>query len=155
MKNEATKEIRKPPLGLQSRWSHEGRRLREVLNAIERYVTVGVDFPQDWIFELQDLAVSPHMTLEDIQEAYKRISEVWALPFMVDREWPQAFYSFQARLMAHKGAQVCLKCRGEGKVCVSCQRPVDVRGCEDRGGELVHPEGGICTGCGGRGVMHK
>ncbi len=94
MKNEATKEIRKPPLGLQSRWSHEGRRLREVLNAIERYVTVGVDFPQDWIFELQDLAVSPHMTLEDIQEAYKRISEVWALPFMVDREMAPGFLQF-------------------------------------------------------------
>ena len=153
MKKEATKDTLKPPLGLQPRWSHEGHRLLEILDAAGRYATAGVLVSPDWLLELQSLATSPHIRVDDLEEAYSKIAELWAVPFMMEQEWPKAFESLRARLMAHRGVQVCTKCRGEGHVCVSCLRPVDAPGCEDLGGELAHPDSSNCVGCGGRGIV--
>ncbi len=156
MKKEATRDTRKPPLGLQPRWSHEGCRLMEILDAIERYVTAGLEYSPDWTDELRSLAESPHVGVIDLQKAQSKISEIWGLLVMMDQEWPKAFEIIRARLMSHRGAQVCPKCRGEGQTCISCLRPVDVPGCEDMAGALSHPQKQNCLGCLGRGlVVHE
>ncbi len=48
---------------------------------------------------------------------------------------------------------VCPTCVGEGKVCVSCGRPVDLVGCDDLMGCQAHPQSRNCSGCNGYGLV--
>lgn len=44
-----------PPLGLMPKWLHDERRMREILDAMERYATAQMPAPVEWISELRDL----------------------------------------------------------------------------------------------------
>lgn len=46
---------------------------------------------------------------------------------------------------------VCPKCRGEGKMCVSCLCPTDTPGCTDAG-IPCHPASESCSNCEGKGM---
>lgn len=73
MNKEAAKEIRKPPLGLEPRWHHEGQRLMDILDAMERYDKASVEWDLDWIVELRSLINSPHVKPEDLKKARAKI----------------------------------------------------------------------------------
>lgn len=45
----------KPPIGIKPRYIHDGERLREILNAMERYSKASKHIPGEWINELGDL----------------------------------------------------------------------------------------------------
>lgn len=45
-----------PPLGLQPRYIHDGLRLEDIINAMERYSKASMHIPVEWIVELRDLA---------------------------------------------------------------------------------------------------
>ena len=45
----------KPPLGIKPRYIHRGERLREILNAMDRYSKASKHIPGEWIDELRDL----------------------------------------------------------------------------------------------------
>ncbi len=76
MNKEATKEIRKPPLGLRPRWNHEGCRLLEILDAMERYNEAEVNWPEEWNLELRSLINSPYVRREDLQKVHANIERM-------------------------------------------------------------------------------
>ena len=43
------------PRGIESRWDHDTHRIKEILDAIERYNNVNMTVPKSWIVELIDL----------------------------------------------------------------------------------------------------
>ena len=45
----------KPPLGLTPKFIHRDRRVREIVEAMFRYTTDGLDFPAEWAEELLEL----------------------------------------------------------------------------------------------------
>ncbi len=45
----------KPPIGLEPRYVHDGKRIDEILSAIERYTDANMSIPKAWINELRDL----------------------------------------------------------------------------------------------------
>ena len=45
----------KPPLGIKPRYIHDGERVREILNAMDRYSKASKHIPGEWIDELGDL----------------------------------------------------------------------------------------------------
>lgn len=45
----------KPPIGIKPRYIHDGERLREILNAMDRYSRALKHIPGEWIDELRDL----------------------------------------------------------------------------------------------------
>ena len=45
----------KPPIGIKPRYIHDGERLREILNAMDRYSKASKHIPGEWIDELRDL----------------------------------------------------------------------------------------------------
>lgn len=45
----------KPPLGLRPRWIVDALRIREILEAMDRYNSAGVPIPTDWSDELNEL----------------------------------------------------------------------------------------------------
>ena len=47
--------IQKPPIGLIPRYIHDGKRIDEILNAIERYTDANMPIPKSWIEELRDI----------------------------------------------------------------------------------------------------
>lgn len=48
-------ELKKPPLGLEPRWVHDSRRVKAILDAIERYTDANMSIPKKWVEELKDL----------------------------------------------------------------------------------------------------
>lgn len=44
-----------PPLGLMPKWLHDERRMREILDAMDRYAAAKMPVPVEWISELRDL----------------------------------------------------------------------------------------------------
>lgn len=48
-------KIEKPPIGLEPRWAHDGRRKVAILEAMERYAKAKLPIPLEWIEELEDL----------------------------------------------------------------------------------------------------
>ena len=55
---EAKMEERKPPLGLKPKWIHDGQRIREIFEAMERFSDAGEPIPREWIDELRELVTS-------------------------------------------------------------------------------------------------
>lgn len=47
-------QIQKPPLGLKPRETHDKLRSLEIVQAMDRYIQVGKEIPQEWIDELLD-----------------------------------------------------------------------------------------------------
>lgn len=45
----------KPPIGLEPRYIHDGRRIDDILAAIERYTDANMSIPKSWVDELRDL----------------------------------------------------------------------------------------------------
>lgn len=45
----------KPPIGLVPRYIHDGKRIDEILSAIERYTDANMSIPKVWVDELRDL----------------------------------------------------------------------------------------------------
>lgn len=45
----------RPPLGLRPRYIADAMRAREILEAIDRYLSAGKKAPSEWIEELSDL----------------------------------------------------------------------------------------------------
>ena len=45
----------KPPIGVKPRWLHDSERLKDILDAIERYTNADLPIPKDWVIELRDL----------------------------------------------------------------------------------------------------
>lgn len=45
----------KPPVGIKPRYIHDGERLCEILNAMDRYSKASKHIPGEWIDELRDL----------------------------------------------------------------------------------------------------
>lgn len=45
----------KPPLGLGPKWIHDVKRIREILDAIERYSDANMPIPKVWVDELREL----------------------------------------------------------------------------------------------------
>lgn len=45
----------KPPIGIKPRYIYDGERLREILNAMDRYSKASKHIPGEWIDELRDL----------------------------------------------------------------------------------------------------
>ncbi len=45
----------KPPLGLEPKWIHDVKRIREILDAIERYSDANMPIPKVWVDELREL----------------------------------------------------------------------------------------------------
>lgn len=45
----------KPPIGVKPRWLHDSERLKDILDAIERYTNDDLPIPKDWVIELRDL----------------------------------------------------------------------------------------------------
>jgi DNA-directed RNA polymerase subunit RPC12/RpoP len=41
----------KPPLGIEPRWIHDGRRRDILINAFYRYITAGKEIPSEWLAE--------------------------------------------------------------------------------------------------------
>lgn len=48
-------KFERPPLGLRPRWIVQALRIREILEAIDRYVSAGKPIPEDWSDELNEL----------------------------------------------------------------------------------------------------
>lgn len=48
-------ELIKPPLGLMPRAIHDFNRIREIVEAIERYADAEKPIPLEWVGELKDL----------------------------------------------------------------------------------------------------
>lgn len=48
-------ELAKPPLGLTPRAIHDFNRIREIVEAIERYADAEKPIPLEWVDELKDL----------------------------------------------------------------------------------------------------
>ena len=48
-------ELIKPPLGLMPRAIHDFNRIREIVEAIERYSDAEKPIPLEWVGELKDL----------------------------------------------------------------------------------------------------
>lgn len=46
---------KQPPLGIEPRWSHDYRRVKEILDAIERYTDANMSIPKNWVKELKDI----------------------------------------------------------------------------------------------------
>ena len=44
-----------PPVGIKPRWLHEEERIKELLDAIQRYSEAKLPIPTDWIKELKTL----------------------------------------------------------------------------------------------------
>ena len=44
----------KPPLGLRPRWVHDGERIRDIFDAMERYSEAGIPIPIEWLKELRE-----------------------------------------------------------------------------------------------------
>ena len=45
----------KSPIGVKPRWLHDYERLKDILEAIERYINADLPIPKDWVIELRDL----------------------------------------------------------------------------------------------------
>lgn len=45
----------KPPIGLEPRYIHDGKRIDDILSAIERYTDANMSIPKTWIDELRTL----------------------------------------------------------------------------------------------------
>lgn len=45
----------KPPVGLEPRYIHDGKRIDDILNAIERYTDANMSIPKTWVDELRAL----------------------------------------------------------------------------------------------------
>ena len=52
---------KQPPVGLKPRWLHEEQRLKEVKEAILRYIDAGVAIPKEWMEEYEELIQSKHI----------------------------------------------------------------------------------------------
>lgn len=52
-KNEQPKA--KPPIGLMPKRIHDSRRIKEIVSAIDRYVSADMPIPKEWIKELNNL----------------------------------------------------------------------------------------------------
>ena len=48
-------ENAKPPIGLEPRYIHDGKRIDDILSAIERYTDANMSIPKTWIDELRTL----------------------------------------------------------------------------------------------------
>lgn len=48
-------DFKKPPLGLEPRWIHDSHRVKEILDAMERYTNANMSIPIVWLEELKDL----------------------------------------------------------------------------------------------------
>jgi len=48
-------QVEKPPIGLRPRWIVQALRIREILEAMDRYNSVEKPIPQDWCDELNEL----------------------------------------------------------------------------------------------------
>ena len=46
---------KKPPIGIELRYSRDSRRVEEILSAMERYAEDGFVIPSAWIAELKEL----------------------------------------------------------------------------------------------------
>ena len=49
-------KIKKPPLGLRPKFVVAAERLKEISEAVKRYVDAGVDVPDEWLEEWEELA---------------------------------------------------------------------------------------------------
>lgn len=47
--------VAKPPLGLRPRWVVQALRIREILEAMDRYNSAGTPIPEEWSDELNEL----------------------------------------------------------------------------------------------------
>jgi len=54
----------KPPIGLRPRWIVQSLRIREILEAIDRYVSAGKPIPKEWSDELNELFAAQRETEE-------------------------------------------------------------------------------------------
>jgi hypothetical protein len=48
-------EIKKPPLGLIPKWLRQEERLKEIREAMLRYLEADVEIPEEWIEEFLEL----------------------------------------------------------------------------------------------------
>jgi ribosomal protein L1 len=48
-------EIQKPPLGLRPRWAVDEQRLKEIYEAIQRYLEVSYTVPTEWFEEAVEI----------------------------------------------------------------------------------------------------
>lgn len=48
----------KPPIGLRPRWIVQALRIREILEAMDRYNSAGKPIPEEWSDELNELFVA-------------------------------------------------------------------------------------------------
>lgn len=46
---------KKPPIGIEPRYSRDSRRVQEILSAMERYAEAGFGIPSSWTAELKEL----------------------------------------------------------------------------------------------------
>ena len=53
--NEEIKAVPKPPLGLKPKFIHDKIRIKEILDAMERYSYQRFPIPIEWIEELREL----------------------------------------------------------------------------------------------------
>ena len=68
----------KPPLGLMPRRINDSRRIREILQAMDRYnSSLLMPIPQEWVDELSDLVWRQR---EDIAARKKRNENAHAIP---------------------------------------------------------------------------
>jgi hypothetical protein len=58
IKNRTMKKekIKKPPLGLRPKWIVDELRLKEIKEAIKRYISEGMEIPIEWVTEYNELA---------------------------------------------------------------------------------------------------
>lgn len=45
----------KPPIGLTPKVIHDGMRIDEIINAVERYLCAGLHVPPEWVAEYNEL----------------------------------------------------------------------------------------------------